>query len=76
MPFGTQLARLGLIESLEERHGDPDDPNSWFRSSHHIEGVWVSDHITVESRDLLPFSIGFGDQNPIIIKLSTVSFIG
>ena len=74
--LGKHLKCLGLREILEDRNGDLEDPNSWFRGSHYIQGVWVSDNIMFESSALLPLFIGIGDHRPIIIEVNTMRSIG
>ena len=53
-----------------------EDPNSWFRSSHQIEGVWVSYNTSVKSKALLPFSLRIKYYPPIIIEVNTMCFVG
>ena len=76
IPVGKKLKHLGPIYILEDRHVHLDKNNSWFRCSHHIEGVWVSENITVKSITLLIFGLGIGYLRPIIIEVNNMGFIG
>ena len=74
--MGKQLNNLGIRESQDDRYVHLDNPNSCFRYSHHIEGLCVSENITVEYRGLLPFPLGIEEHRTIIIEVNTINFIG
>ena len=70
-----QINHLGISESFKDRYTLLEITNSWFRGSHHIEILWVSENITVKCSAVLPFRIGIRDHHPIITEVNTMSFI-
>ena len=51
-------------------------PNTYFRGSDPIDGIWTTPEIEVTSAAYLPFDPELGDHRPVIANISKRSLVG
>ena len=65
---------IGMREVVNERAGP--GPNTWFRGTDPIDGIWVTDDLEVAGAAHLPYDSELGDHRPVVADLTMRSVLG
>jgi hypothetical protein len=65
---------IGMREVVHERAGP--GPNTWFRGTEPIDGIWATDDIEVTAAAYLPYDPELGDHRPVVADFTMRSILG
>ena len=74
--FSESLRKLGLVDAVSARHPSLSPPSTWNRGKRQIDAIWVTKDLIPSQSCFLPFGMGIGDHQGIVIDLPNSVLLG